>query len=249
MIAIHIDTDIEKYNRQIKFSIEYILNICGFDWKYLDADPDLNSNDIIIFYSQFEPTQYYKDTMLKRHTFIYIPFFKEFYVPGTFSGDKLKNSIKTIKEINDLPFLCTKKTSDEPIKITDENGNVYCSFEFDLIGNVFFHLSDDNRNHIKKTEKIGELALKELGFYKYFDTPFVNHYIEIFNSVLFDLYEEKGKPTEYSLSNEEQPPMTEKPPLKKKQKNLWGIRRCLWPADQPFAGVITHNLDKMQKWG
>jgi len=221
MIAVYVDPAVNKYLKQIQFSLEYLLNMSGFFWKYLEADTELHKNDVIIYYSSGLPDQDYVDWMIEHYTLIYIPFVKDFYIPGVYSGDVLKNNLKTMNYEVDLPFISAKRTIKNPINMTEKDGHKYCIFEFDFIGNLFFHLSDDERNHIKKKDQEGNLDFNGAAFYEHFDTPYINYYIEIFSNKVKELIEAKKQ---------------------------WGIRRCLWPADQPFAVLISHSLDKLQKW-
>ena len=220
MIAVYLDSAVEKYSRQVRFTLEYIFNISGFCWKYLDADSVLSPNDVILFYSPNLPDQQYIDWMIKNHSLIYIPFLRDFYVKGFISGETLKNNFKVFAK-EEMPYISIKKSILSPFDIEEAEAGKYCIYQFDIIGNVFFHLSDDNRAHIKKKDKKGNINFKEFGFYDYFDTPYINEYINLFTYTVKKVLE---------------------------FKNITGIRCCLWPSNQPFATVITHDLDKMQKW-
>jgi len=159
--------------------------------------------------------------MIEHYTLIYIPFVKDFYIPGVYAGDVLKNNLKIYNYEVDLPFISAKRAIKNPIIMTEKDGHKYCIFEFDFIGNLYFHLADDERNHLKKKDQYGNLDFNSAAFYEHSDTPFINYYIELFQSKVEELL---------------------------KAKKQWGIRRCLWPADQPFSVLISHNLDKLQKW-
>jgi len=221
MIAIYVDPAVNKYLKQIQFSIEYLMNMSGFFWKYLEAETELHKNDVILYYSSSLPDQDYVDWMIENYTLIFIPFDKHFYLPGGYSGDVLKNNLKLLNYEVELPYISAKKNIKTPINIKELAGSKYCLYEFDLIGNLFFHLADDERNHIKKKDQFGNLDFKSSAFHNHFETPYINFYIEIFTNTVKELIE---------------------------TKNQWGIRKCLWPADQPFAVLISHNLDKLQKW-
>lgn len=221
MLAVYIDPAINKYSKQIKFALEYLLDTSGFFWKYLEPDTELSDNDVILYYSSELPETSYLDWMIENYTLIYIPHLKDLYIPGCFTGDKLKQSIKTFKYEINLPFICNKRFSKSPIHISEKDEKKFCIFDFDLIGNIFYQLSDDDRNHLADKDKNGKLILNKLGFNEYFDSPFINHYVEIFTLLVKELIS---------------------------YKNQWGIRRCLWPADQPLAALISHNLDRLQKW-
>ena len=229
MIAVYLDPTIEKYDRQIKFALEFMLNTSGFSWKYLDPETELNHNDVIVFYSPTLPDSVYLEWMITNHSFVHIPFNKDLYVKGFFSGDQLKYNIKTFNIEDGLPYISSKRSHKSPVNFVEyslgdsspRKSSRYCTFDFDIIGNIFFHISDDNRNHINTKDKKGDLDLNELGFHDYFHIPYINHFIDFFSLILKELIE---------------------------SKNLWGIKRCMWPANQDFAAIITHNLDKMQKW-
>ncbi|MCL2064724.1 MAG: hypothetical protein FWG98_10210 [Candidatus Cloacimonetes bacterium] len=222
MIAVYIDPTVDKYNRQIKFALEYMLDISGYVWKYLDPETELNPNDVIVYYSSSLPDPVYLEWMITNHSFVHIPFNKDLYVKGFFVGDQLKYNLKTFNIEDGLPYISSKRSHKSPVNFVDHSGCRYCTFDFDIIGNVFFHLSDDNRNHLKSKDKKTELSLSDLGFNEYFHLPYINHFIDFFSLILKDLIE---------------------------NKNLWSVKTCLWPGGQEFAAIISHDLDKMQKWG
>jgi hypothetical protein len=221
MIAVYIDPAMSKYYSQIKYTIEYILNTSGFSWKYLETDTELTPNDVILFYSPALPEPDVTNWMIKESSFIYIPFMKEFYIPGHFSGEKLKYSINTFKSLVNLPYMSTTKLTTPPLQLLDQDNHKYCIYEFDLIGNIFFHLSDDNRNHLTNKDKNNNYFLHELGFHEHFDIPYINHYIEGFFYVVNVLVNHKRQ---------------------------FQLVRCAWPGNQPFAALITHDLNRLQKW-
>lgn len=227
MIAVYIDPAIEKYSRQVKFTIEYILEINGYFWKYLDADTELSKTDLILYYSPTLPANEHLDWLTSRYSVIYIPFVKEFYIPGFYSGDNLKNNIKFFKlEIN-IPLISAKRFTKSPLNVVERNENLFSFFEFDLIGNVFYQITDDDKAHLNEKDKDGNLIYEKLGFYEHFKIPYVSYYIEILNKLIKELVTEK------KCDN---------------NSNSWMLRRALWPSDQPLAAIISHNLDKLQKW-
>ena len=221
MISIYLDPALNKWLSQVKFSMEYMLNISGFSFKYLEENTELKPNDVILYYSPEYPKDDYAKWMIENHTFIYIPFVKDFYVPGTYNGDTLKSYIDILKYSIELPFISAKRLTGNPILIHGQNKNKYCKYEFDIIGNIFFHMSDDERDHLKNKDKSNNYHLEELGFYEYFYIPYVNHYIDGFSKIIIELMENKSQ---------------------------WQIKRCLWPNNQLFAAIISHNVDKLEKW-
>ena len=221
MVAVYIDPVAGKYVKQIKFSIEYLLKISGFSWRYLDEEIGPLPADIILYYSTGLPDEIYTDWMIENSRFIFVPFEKDFYVPGFYTGDVLKQNIKTFIYDVELPYIGSKRVKKTPVNLLEKNEHKYYMLDFDLIGNLFFHLVDDDRHQLKKTDNNGNLSFDQLGFYEHFELPYVNYYIDFFISLVRELTEDK---------------------------NTYAIRSCLWPADQPYAVTISHNLDQLQKW-
>jgi len=227
MIAVYIDPAIEKYNRQVRYSIEYLLEMSGFFWKYLEADTELSPNDLILYYSVNLPADDYVDWLTKHFSFIYIPFIKDFYLPGFYNGDSLRNYIKYFKYETEIPIISAKKFTKAPLNLTHRKDNLYAYFEFDLIGNIFFHLSNDEKNHLNKKDKKGNLCLEELSFFQHFEIPYINYYIDIFAKLVSELVSKKKI---------------------EDNNSCFMIKRALWPSNQPIAAILSHNLDKLQKW-
>ena len=221
MVAVYIDPIAGKYVKQIKFSIEYLLKICGFSWRYLDEEIGVLPNDIILYYSPKFPDEVYANWMIENTRFIFIPFVKDFYVQGFFTGDVLKQNMKTFVFEVELPYISTTRVKKTPINMLEKIGHKYYYLDFDMIGNIFFHLVDEDRHHLKKTDKNGNLSFEELGFYGYFNIPYMNHLADLFIMLVRELTE---------------------------SKNNYAIRSCLWPGDQNYAVTISHNLDKLTKW-
>ena len=221
MIGIYLDPAINKWLTQVKYSLEYLLNISGFSYKYLEENTELKPNDVILYYSPEYPKDDYAKWMIENHTFIYIPFIKEFYVPGVYSGETLKLYINILKYSIELPYISPVRPTGMPILIHEQSKCKFCKYEFDIIGNIFFHLSDDERDHLKNKDKHNNYFLNELAFYEYFQLPYINHYIDGFSKVVSELMDNKSQ---------------------------WQIKKCLWPNNQLFASIISINIDKLEKW-
>lgn len=226
MIAVYIDPAISKYSNLIKYSLNYLLEIGGYSWKYLEDGVEIEPNDLVIYYSVNLPENDIVDMLIRHHSVIFIPFVKNFYIPGAFSGDNLKNFIKTFKYEVDVPIISTKKGFSVPLKLSHRNNDLFACFEFDLIGNIYFQLVDDDKNHLNKKDSKGNLCLEELGFYDYFNVPFINYYLDVLDKLINEL-----------VSNRQHNSI-----------NCFQIKRCLWPSNQSMAAILSHNLDRLQKW-
>jgi len=221
MIAVYLDPSTAKYSVQVEFALEYLLNMSGFSWKYLEEKTELSPNDVILYYSPHLPDPKSVSLMNQMCLFLYIPYVKEFYIPGFFSGESLRYNLRSYEHGEEIPYLSSKRVQGSPIQMIDVDGFKYAVYEFDVIGNTFFHLADDDRNHLRNKDKNQNLALNEMGFDEYFRVPYINYYIE-------GLYQTVRELLEY--------------------KKRWQIRRCQWPNNESFAAVISHNLNSLQKW-
>jgi len=222
MIAVYLDPATSKYSLQVEFALEYLLNTSGFTWKLLDEKTDLKPNDVILYYSPLMPDPKSVTLMNQMFLFIYIPYVKEFYIPGVFCGENLRYNLRTYEhDDTEIPYICSKRVQGSPIHLPTQDGYKYGVYEFDVIGNAFFHLADDDRNHLRNKDKNQNLSFAELGFNEYFDVPYVNFYVDGLYKTIKQLIEYKKK---------------------------WQICRCQWPNNEPFAATISHNLNSLQKW-
>jgi len=223
MIGVYLDPVVinNKYLKQIKFTIDYLLNISGYAWKYLDEHSVPAPGDVIIYYSNGLPAHESSAVLIRDYCIILIPFHKDFYLQGFFTGDNIKHNTKYLPGEEKIPYISNKRLQKEPINLYEYGEHKYCVFEFDLIGNTFLQLSDDDRNHITKKDAQGDFDLNELGMNKDSETPFINYYLTYLMNIIQVLVENKGH---------------------------WIIRKCLWPKNQPLATLLSHNIDKLEKW-
>jgi len=221
MIAVYLDPATAKYGLQVEFALEYLLDMSGFSWKYLEENTELSSNDVILYYSPVMPDPKSVSLMNQMCLFLYVPYVKEFYIPGVFSGENLRYNLRTYEENEDVPYICSKRVQGKPIQMMVQDGFKYGVYEFDVIGNTYFHLVDDDRNHLRNKDKYQNLAFKELGFEEHFEIPYISYYVESFYGTVTELLNFKKQ---------------------------WQIRRCQWPSNESFAAIISHNINSLYKW-
>jgi hypothetical protein len=221
MITVYIEQETDKNFEKVKYVIEYLLDMSGFSWKYIGKDADISINDVFVYYGAKMPEQAFIDWIVEENSFIYIPYVKDFYEPGFYSSENLNYLLKSIKYSAIIPFISDNRDTKLPIKIISFEDKKYCLYDFDLIGNLYFQLSEDNRNSLKKNKGNEHINVQELGFKDFFNIPYVNHYVDLFYFVVKELLESKQQ---------------------------WQLKRCSWPNNQPFGAIISHDLDKLVKW-
>lgn len=219
MISIYVDKQLNKYKKQIEYSLDYIFNIMGYDWKILEENDVPQKKETIIYYTSELPENETLEKLSKHFSLIIIFAEKEFYCPGSFIGDKLKESIKSF-EIQKKTFpVISKKHFEYPILLRKIQGYEYVSIEFDLIGNLFFHLSEDELNHAICNETSKSHKFKS-AFQDYYNNPFLARLAVLLDKTI----QEFNKP-----------------------ENIL-VKKCIWPKNEKIAFTVSHNVDSLHKW-
>ncbi len=227
MISVFIDDSLDKYIKEIKYSFEFLLNTLGYTWKFLGKDEIPANQDILLYYAPSLPNEDYLERLTKKIPVIFIISEKELFIPGIISGNSLKDRIKeftlTHKEIDltvKLPIITTANYK-YPLSISLSEGFGYGKFEFDIIGNIFFHLSDYEYKHIIDRDKKNRIPDEASAFIHHHDFPYINTYIYLVEQFILELNEKRKLPL---------------------------TQKALWPSNEVFCASISHSMDKLQKW-
>ena len=140
MISLVCHQELEKYQEQINYTLSFIFNALGFSYKLeneLSRDID---QPVIIYYTneklKIEDIEYFS----KGRIFITIPFNEFLYQTDLIITRQITRYLHKIKIHQKLPILSEQELKD-PISVIALQSNYYSKFNFDIIGNIFFHLS------------------------------------------------------------------------------------------------------------
>ena len=197
MIAIYIDKKIRAYENQVKYAFDFIFRTLGYEYKYIKTADEILSNEILIYYGMIHPTLEEAYQIVFRKIMFYLPFESELYDYRELSANKLRNC--TLELPDGIPVYSTSEIFEAQTE--KYSGLYYCSFGFDLVGNIFFQLNNAAQHVFGKEE------VYDNNFETYNDIPFVNHYLQKLEAELKSAYAGQHR---YFLIKKEQWPQAEK---------------------------------------
>jgi len=138
MIAIYIDNNLNKFRREIEFTVDFIFRTLGMEYKYIHKLHELKSNDLLILYSFIRPNLKEAYVLAIHKILIFIPFCSSFFLKQT--NENKKNSELVEQKVNKHSSVWVEMEFDQP-EFTQKRSDIYfTSFNFDLIGNIFLQL-------------------------------------------------------------------------------------------------------------
>ena len=214
MIAVYIDKHLEKFEREIRYTCDFIFKTLGYEFKFISTISELEENDILFYYGLIKLTVDEAYFVAFRRIIFFVPFDADLYEPQKMSDSQIRSFLREIKLSHPLPIIA-KNSFTLPINCFFDENIYYGIFNFDFIGNIYFHLSE-----IRKFGK-GKDA-EDSPFRKYGKYPFVNTFLWLLEQFIDDAMKEK--------------------------KDYFIFKKEFWPEAQKFAAVVSHNIDKLQKW-
>ncbi|PID28372.1 MAG: hypothetical protein CSB55_05235 [Candidatus Cloacimonadota bacterium] len=224
MLAFFIDYKLKSYEKKIKYAIDYVCSVCGFNYRYILKMSELMPNDILLCYSLNEPTS----EELARISVTGITF----YIPANFILFDSKEFIKFVKG-NPRNYLYEFRL-DQKIPVFGEKrfknplnryslGDVFIGkFNFDFFGNIFFNLNLLEERLIgEKKDAQGKYPDSSYLLGDYTDYPYINALIKLFENFI-----EEG----ISVSGQ------------------YLLKKEVWPEKEEFAVAVMHSLKSYRKW-
>ncbi len=205
-MKIRVQTDlIAESFEKLKYTISFLLNSVGVSFSFAREN---EKYDLEIIYGDFAPLN-------RSHC---IRFFQS---EGYKKPSSLLNEIHDFEDRN-LNFKVLGPTEDGKASVSfklTENGYSLVSIDFDLLANIFFHLSrseeKDKAKDMHKRYDSSFSILQKLGGLK---TPLINKYLKLFNQTLEHVF----------------------PIL---------ITKEFFPQNETFGVVLTHDIDRIKKSG
>ena len=221
MIAIFINKALEKVKREIHYTFDFIFHTLGYEFKYIARKEELLDNDILVYYGLIEPTAFEVSHLALRKIMFFIPCEIPLLEPGAMQPEDLDNWLREIKLDCPVPLLSAREC-DIPVGYLRGRDFFFGSFKFDLVGNVFFNLINNELFFGRNQERIHSIPDSDHVFHDYPYVPYVNYYLWLFEQCIKDAVAEK--PDFYILKKE------------------------YWPNGEESAIALTHNVHKLQKW-
>lgn len=220
MVSIVIDTKLSRFGREIKYSLGFIFQTLGYSHRFIDDVDNLKPNDILLIYGLTEPTVEELKTLASKYITIFIPCDPDFYDPKAYSADRLRRSLREVKLLTMTPVISARKFEYAAENYTESEisgGKI----NFDLVGNVFLHLSNLEESSDSSSLEKGYYPDSASAFYQYRETPIVDNLLWLVNSMLKEHC---------------------------RAKKNYITQKMFWPAAQQAAVLLSHSIDDLQKW-
>lgn len=221
MIAVYVDKEVKKYKNEIKFSLDFIFNTLGYEYKFIKHPGQLGDYDILIFYSNNTPSINEAEYLAYDKIMLTLPIDKKLIDTGKLTKNEIVEFTRKINFVKKIPVIAETEF-ENPIEYFTTKHLNYIIFNFDFIGNIYFHLShyEDITNYFFKNQRI--IQDSNSSFLQYCNYPFVNALLFIFENTIIEQVE--------------------------KQKSFTLVKKELWPEAQNYSVAIAHTVDSLQKW-
>jgi len=221
MIAVYIDSRITSFKNEIKYSFDFVFKTLGYEIKHISSSREINRNDIVFYYSDTPPSEAFMYEFGRDKIFFYIPMEAVLYDINNTNLSLFRSIKREIKLSHKIPVF-SKNEVKLPAKIFHDELYFFVNFYFDIIGNVFFHLSDVEGFKSCEKDSLERASDDCYTFREYMDIPYVNMLVWLVEQLIEDS-------------------MTRKP-------GFFLLKKEYWPKAEPFAFALTHNVDTVQKW-
>lgn len=220
MISIYIDYRLQRYLPEIKFAFKFVLSNLGYSHSFISDTAHLKDNDILMIYGYTEPTFEELSILARRYIAIFIQSDPELFDPQGYTPDKLKKSLKEIRLLSATPVISARSFDFPAINYSEQDIHAG-KINFDLIGNVFFHLSSMEERIDQTKLENGYYPDQMSAFFKYRETPWVDNLLWLLDSMI-------------------------KEQVRGKKRYI--VQKQYWPQAQQGAVCLTHSVDRLQKW-
>jgi len=186
MIAVYIDNTLEKFSHEIKYSFDFIFKTLGYEFKYINRLEQLLEKDILVFYGLVEPNLKEAYILAMRKALVFIPCDQELLIPGSIKKKDLSTWRKELTLHKAVPVL-SFNDFEVPINYYQDDELFYGTFKFDLIGNIFFNLTNFQSITIDHDKSLDQVKLEDNPL-----TPHLNHFCWLIEQCLIDAVNSRG---------------------------------------------------------
>ncbi|MBW6516365.1 MAG: hypothetical protein K0B81_07110 [Candidatus Cloacimonetes bacterium] len=221
MIAIMIDRKLERFDDIVRYTFCFIFDTLGMQYRFINKIGELKRDEIIFFYGLLEPTNEEKMIFTYNKIVFFIKAETDLLTTGRIDKEGLLDRLQEIKLQKVIPVL-SEKEFQYPLITYKVNEIYWGQFNFDIIGNVFFHLSGYEETFSTQRDIHGNIPDTELPLIGYKNFPYVNALLWMIESFL----------REAIITQ----PVT------------FLVKKEFWPNGEEYAYAISHNIDYLQKW-
>ena len=219
MISVLIDYKLDKYNREIRYTFDFIFDTLGLSHRFISDQSSLRQQDILLLYGLIEPTIDELQTLAKEYITIFIQSEPKLYDANGYSPEQLRRVLRDVKLFTQTPIISERKFEYPAENYTDLDIHA-CKITFDLPGNIFYHLSNREEQCDTTRDPYNCLPESNSAFYHWKDIPYIDNFLWL----LDNLIKEQAKTTKQYI-----------------------IQKHYWPKAQDFAVTLTHSVDDLQK--
>lgn len=220
MISVYTDYKLERYLREIKYSFNFIFRTLGYSHRYIDDIQKLRESDILLIYGLLAPTAEELKKISRHYITIFIQADPNLYDPKGYSIEKIRRSIRETKLLTVTPVISELKYS-YPAENYSEKEIHGGKINFDLPGNVFFHLTELETLIDLQRDRHNCFPDEARLFYQWRETPIIHNLLWLIDNMLIE---------------------------HTKAKKQIVARKCLYPENQVMSAILTHSVDDLQKW-
>ncbi len=221
MITVNIDHLLEKIDSQIRYSFDFLFQTLGYSHRFIQDPSQVGTRDILILYWMIHPSPEELYNYAKNNITIYIPAEPFLFQKCDMNAEQIRNQLYQIKIHTTTPVLSEKKLTEIPLEVFSGSEIYGGKFNFDLIGNIYFHIAGMEESVEKKHDHNGRYPDNASVFNEYRDMPFLHNFFWAMDKMLGDQ-------------------------VTKKKMVL--AQRTYWPQAQTFAATVSHDVDHLQKW-
>ncbi len=221
MIGIMIDQKLEQHVNLVKQSCDFMFETLGYPFKYVNNLDYDREGDIIFLCSLASPP---KDEMIRlanKGVVVHLQLEPDLFITSKLSREYIESNIREIQLFNKFPVIA-HRDFDNPMEIIKSPSYYWGKINFDLLGNIYFHLAGTDEHFGGQFDNYGRLTEESLPFFSYARVAYVNNMLWMIDSFIKEIVKEN--PT------------------------LSICKKEFWPQGEDFAFSISHNVDRLQKW-
>jgi hypothetical protein len=220
MVSIFIDYKLARFQKEIKYIFSFVFQSLGYSFRFIADADKLKTNDIFLIYGFTEPTVEELKSLAKHYISFFIPCDPDLFDDKAYTADRIRRSLREVKLLSITPVVSARKF-DYPAENYTENDMHAGKINFDLVGNIFLHLSNlEERTDANALEK-GFYPDSASAFYNYRETPIVDNLLWLMDSLLKEHC---------------------------RAKKSFIAQKLNWPSAQQAAVILSHSIDDLQKW-
>jgi len=220
MISIYIDFKLQRYQREIRYAFSFVLTTLGYSHCFISDTGQLKDNDILMIYGYSDPSNEELSAIARHYITIFIQSDPDLFDPQGYTPEKLRKNLKEIKLLSITPVIAARNFEYPAINYSESDINAG-KINFDLIGNVWFHLASMEQQIDPGHMENGIYPDQASAFYNYRETPWVDNMLWLLDSMIKEHTRAKGR---------------------------YITQKHYWPEAQQGAVCLTHSVDDLQKW-